>query len=65
MPGDIIYDAFSGSASTMICAEQLGRRVYATEIEPIFCDLAIRRYEKLTGRKAKILKNYYEERKNG
>lgn len=60
-PNDIIFDAFSGSASTMICAEQLGRRVYATEIEPIFCDLAIRRYEKLTGNKAEIIRNYYEK----
>ncbi|MDD4931307.1 MAG: DNA modification methylase [Candidatus Colwellbacteria bacterium] len=60
-PGDIIFDAFSGSASTMICAEQLGRKVYSLEIEPVFCDLAIRRYEKLTGRKAKIIKNYYEK----
>lgn len=61
-PGDIIFDAFSGSASTMICAEQLGRKVYSMEIEPIFCDLAIKRYEKLTGRKAKIIKNFYEEK---
>lgn len=61
-PGDIIFDAFSGSASTMICAEQLGRKVYSLEIEPVFCDLAIRRYEKLTGRKAIIIKNFYEEK---
>lgn len=54
-PGDIILDSFSGSASTMIAAEQLRRRVYAVELEPIFCDLAIRRYEKLTGKKAKII----------
>ncbi len=60
--GDIILDSFSGSASTMICAEQLKRRVYSLEIEPIFCDLAIRRYEQLTNRKVKIIKNYYEKR---
>ncbi len=60
-PGDIIFDAFSGSASTMICAEQLDRKVYSIEIEPVFCDLAIRRYEKLTGRKAKVIKNFYEK----
>jgi DNA modification methylase len=54
-PGDIILDSFSGSASTMIAAEQLKRRVYAVELEPLFCDLAIRRYEKLTGNKAKII----------
>ncbi len=60
-PGDIIFDAFSGSASTMICAEQLGRKVYSLEIDPVFCDLAIRRYEKLTGKKAEVIKNYYEK----
>lgn len=60
-PDDIILDSFSGSASTMICAEQLKRRVYSLEIEPIFCDLAIRRYEKLTGRKVKIIKGFYEK----
>ena len=60
-PGDIIFDAFSGSASTMICAEQLDRKVYSLEIEPVFCDLAIRRYEKLTARKAKVIKKFYEE----
>jgi DNA modification methylase len=54
-PGDIILDSFSGSSSTMICAEQLKRRVYAVELEPIFCDLAISRYTNLTGNKVKII----------
>lgn len=53
-PGDIILDSFSGSASTMIAADQLKRRVYAVELEPVFCDLAIKRYEKLTAKKARI-----------
>jgi DNA modification methylase len=60
-PGDIILDSFAGSSSTMICAEQLKRRVYAVELEPRFCDLAIRRYELLTGKKAKIIHSYEEE----
>jgi len=54
-PGDIILDSFSGSASTLIAGEQLKRKVYAVELEPIFCDLAIRRWEKLTGLKAKVI----------
>lgn len=54
-PGDIILDSFSGSASTLIAAEQLKRRVFAVELEPAFCDLAIKRFEKLTGSKAKII----------
>jgi len=60
-PSDIILDSFSGSASTMVAAEQLKRRVFATELEPIFCDLAIRRFEKLTGKKAKIIHGHEEE----
>jgi DNA modification methylase len=54
-PNDIILDSFSGSGSTMIAAEQLKRRVYAVELEPVFCDLAIKRYEKLTGNKAEVI----------
>jgi DNA modification methylase len=54
-PGEIILDSFSGSASTMISAEALKRRVYAVELEPTFCDLAIFRYEKFTKNKAKII----------
>jgi DNA modification methylase len=60
-PGDIILDSFAGSSSTMICAEQLKRRVYAVELEPRFCDLAIKRYELLTGKKAKITHPHEEE----
>jgi DNA modification methylase len=54
-PGDIILDSFLGSGSTLIAGEQLNRRVYGVELEPVFCDLVIRRYEKLTGKKAKII----------
>ncbi|MDP3402568.1 MAG: DNA modification methylase [bacterium] len=60
-PGEIILDSFSGSGSTMIAAEQLKRRVYAIELEPAFCDLAIKRYEKLTGNKAKVTGNAHEK----
>ena len=56
-PGDIILDSFSGSGSTLIAGEQLKRRVYAVELEPIFCDLAIRRWEKLTGKKVKVIRH--------
>ncbi|MDR3519903.1 MAG: DNA modification methylase [Candidatus Pacebacteria bacterium] len=54
-PGDIILDSFLGSGSTLIAAEQLKRRVFGTELEPLYCDLVIRRYEKLTGQKAEIV----------
>lgn len=55
-PGDIILDSFLGSASSLVAAEMLKRRVFGIELEPIFCDLAIKRYEKLTNRKVKIIR---------
>jgi DNA modification methylase len=48
---DIILDSFLGSGSTLLAGEQLGRRVYGCELEPRFCDLIIKRYEALTGKK--------------
>jgi DNA modification methylase len=54
-PGDIILDSFLGSGSTLIAGEQLKRRVYGVELEPIYCDLIIKRYERLTHIKAKKL----------
>lgn len=56
-PNDIIIDSFLGSGSTLLAAEQLGRRVYGCELEPRFCDLIIKRYEALTGTKA-IIEHY-------
>lgn len=54
-PGDIVLDLFGGSGSLLIACEQLNRSAYLVEREPIFVDLIIRRYEKLTGKKAKQL----------
>lgn len=56
--GDIIIDSFSGSGSTIMAAEKLNRRVYAVEIEPVFCDLAMKRYEALTGTKARVVNGH-------
>jgi DNA modification methylase len=52
-PGDIILDCFSGSGSLMTACEQLGRTAYMVEREPIFVEVTLGRYEKLTGEKAK------------
>lgn len=51
-PGDIILDSFLGSGSTLLAGEQLDRRVYGCELEPRFCDLIVKRYEKFTNKKA-------------
>ena len=51
-----IYEPFSGSGTTIIAAEQLNRRCYAMEISPAYCDVAVKRWENLTGRKAVLAK---------
>lgn len=53
---DIVLDLFGGSGSTLIACEELKRRAYLVEKEPIFCQLIINRFEKLTGVKAKLIK---------
>ena len=47
-----ILDLFAGSGSTMIAADQLKRNCYMMEIEPIFCDVIIRRYIKFKSGKS-------------
>lgn len=51
-PGDIVLDNFGGSGTTMICAEQLGRKARLIEYDPHYCDVIIARWEKMTGKKA-------------
>ena len=58
--GDIILDSFCGSGSSIITGEQLKRKVYAVELERIFCDLIIRRFEKITGKKAVVIRDREE-----
>jgi len=50
--GEIILDPFLGSGTTMIACERLGRRCYGMEIEPHYVDVAVKRWEQFTGRKA-------------
>lgn len=44
-PGDIVTDYFAHSGTTLISAETLGRTCYTLDIDPIFCELSIRRLE--------------------
>lgn len=55
-PGDRVLDLCGGSGSLLIACEQMKRRAYVAEIEPLFADLIIRRFESLTGLKASLLK---------
>jgi DNA modification methylase len=47
--GDIILDPFAGSGSTLIACERLGRRCFAVELDPAYCDVIRRRYEEFVG----------------
>jgi len=50
--GENVLDLFGGSGSTLIAAEQTGRRAYLMELDPPYCDVIVQRWEQFTGRKA-------------
>jgi DNA modification methylase len=50
--GAVVYEPFCGSGSTIIAAEVLDRRCYAIELDPLYVDVAVQRWEAFTGRKA-------------
>ena len=51
-PGEAIYEPFLGSGTTMIAAEATGRVCLAMEVDPLYVDVAIRRWQSFTGHKA-------------
>lgn len=50
--GENVLDLFGGSGSTMIAAQQTGRRAFLMELDPLYCDVIVQRYEQFTGLKA-------------
>jgi DNA modification methylase len=50
--GSIILDAFAGAGTTIIAAEQIGRRAFCIEIDPRYLDVAVRRWQQATGKDA-------------
>src|SRR5580693_1720266 len=50
--GSIILDAFAGSGTTIMAAEQIGRRAFCIEIDPLYVDVGIRRWQTFTGKDA-------------
>lgn len=50
--GEIVLDPFGGSGTTLIACEQLGRRCRMLELDPVYCDVIIDRWQKLTGKRA-------------
>ena len=53
-----VLDLFGGSGTTLIAAEQLGRKCFMMELDPHYCDVIIARWEKLTGKKATKIINH-------
>ena len=51
-PADIVLDGFLGSGSTLIASDQTGRVCYGTELDPRYCDVIVKRWENMTGKKA-------------
>jgi len=51
-PGENVLDLFGGSGSTLIAAEQMGRKAFLMEIDQLYCDVIVKRWEDFTGKKA-------------
>lgn len=53
--GEIVLDGFGGSGTTLIAAETCGRSARLIEYDPQYCDVIIRRFEKMTGKQATLI----------
>jgi DNA modification methylase len=51
-PGEHVLDLFGGSGSTLIAAEQTGRKAFLMELDPLYCDVIVARFEQFSGTKA-------------
>ena len=47
-----MLDCFGGSGATLLAAEQAGRKAHLTELDPAYVDVAIRRWQEMTGQEA-------------
>ena len=53
-PGENVLDLFGGSGSTLIAAEQAGRRAFLMELDPLYCDVIRTRFEQFSGKQAEL-----------
>lgn len=53
-PGQVVYDPFLGSGTTMIAAEQTGRVCFGSELNPAYVDVIVQRWQQFTGRAATL-----------
>jgi DNA modification methylase len=51
--GDIVLDPFLGSGTTLMAAERVGRRCYGLELDPLYTDVIVRRWQAYTGATAR------------
>ena len=52
--GDVVFDSFGGSGTTMIAAERIHRKARLMELDPKYCDVIVKRWEQFTGKKAML-----------
>ena len=52
LPGQNVLDLFGGSGSTLIGCEQTGRQAFLMELDPLYADVIVKRWEEFTGKKA-------------
>lgn len=52
---DIVLDLFGGSGATLIAAEKSARKCHMMELDPIYVDVIVKRWENFTGKKAKLI----------
>jgi DNA modification methylase len=57
-----VLDLFGGSGSTMIAAEQTGRRAFLMELDVLYCDVIVERWQKFTGQKAECVRAGHADR---
>ena len=53
--GDIILDPFGGSGTTLIAAEKTKRKAALIELDPLYCNVIIKRWEEMTGQTAELI----------
>jgi DNA modification methylase len=54
-PGQAVYEPFLGSGTTLIAAQTVGRSCFAIELDPLYVDVAVRRWQAFTGEQATLL----------
>jgi DNA modification methylase len=62
--GQIVLDPFAGSGTTLVAAEKTGRKARVLELDPLYCDTIIRRWQTVTGKRAihRASRQTFEER---